>query len=189
MQPADGDPNRKYPPLPDEPHSVWSDVLLVSAFVLFIYIFIATGGFIPAWLPPTPTPFIRVPPKATTPSATASAAPRVTPSPAQGTPTPELPKFFYQQPDIRGAVIVLYTLDGKVTGAYVRGKLEADTRLAQAFVKFTDRTRLWEKSGNDYQLSELSKLVKGDTVEVFLSAPADQSAGSQAVAEEIVVLK
>jgi hypothetical protein len=188
MQPADRDPNRKYPPLPEEPHSRWSDVLLVSAFVLFVYIFIATGGFIPSWLPPTPTPFFRVPP-----SATALAARRTTPSPTPATPaatpTQSLQLFFYQQPDIRGAMVEIYTLNGTITGAYVRGKLEADTRLAQAFIKITDQTEVYVKTGDQYQLSALSELAKGDTVEVFFTAAAGQSAGGQAVAEDVVILK
>jgi hypothetical protein len=155
--------------------------LLVGSFVLFIYIFVRTGGFFPSAKPtPTlgfaPTPIGRV---------------LRTVTPAQLTPTPTeiVPKLANQHPSIRGTVVEIYMLNGAVTGAYVRGKLEADTSVAQAFVKFSDESHLFIKSGDQYQQASLLDLMKGDMVEILFTESTPQSSSEQALADEIVILR
>ena len=186
MQPSGQDPFRRYSTAPySPPRSGWKDALLVASFVLFIYIFVRTGGFFPS---PKPTPTFGIPP-----TAIARVLRTVTPAPTVAllTPTPKeiIPKLANQHPSIRGTVIEIYVLNEAVTGAYVRGKLEADTNVAQAFVKFSDKSHLFIKSGDQYQKASLLDLTKGDTVEILFAAPTTQSASEQAVADEIVILK
>jgi hypothetical protein len=185
---------QRVPPFKDVPHYGWKDALLIAAFVYFVYIFVRTGGFIPSALP-TPT-------FSYYPTLTALAAHRLTSTPVRTTltatptrtmltptPTENMPKYYYLWPNIRGSVVEIYTLNGQITGAFVRGKLEADTSVAQAFVKFTDQTLLFIKIADQYQPAPLSALARGDRVEIIFTTTPGESSSAQPIADEIVILK
>ncbi len=185
MLATDRDPFRQVTPSHRPPaRSGWKDALLVASFLAFIYIFITTGGFFPS---PEPTPTFGPP----TAIAVYLQTPLPSPTLVLLTPTATaiLPKLSNQHPSIRGNVIEIYRLKDKITGAYVRGRLEADTTVAQSFVKFSDDTKLYIKRAGQYQPGYLSDMMKGDTVEILFATPVPATSDNQAQADEIVILK
>jgi hypothetical protein len=182
-QHPDRDPSKSNS-VTSEPHSGWGDALFVASFVLFIYVFVRTGGFI---MPATPTPTFAIPPK-----AVVQVLWTLTPTPIRialtPTPTEAIPKFLYQNPDLRGIVIQIYSLNGTITGAYVRGSPGANTRVAQSFVRFNSNTTVYiQGEDGSYRLAGLSDLAQGDTVDIFFAASASDSPLEQPVADEIII--
>ena len=95
-----------------------------------------------------------------------------------------------RHPSLRGTVIQVYMYNGVVTGVYVHGKLEADTSVAQAFVRISDKTRVFIKhASGPYQPASLTDLTKGDMVEILFAALVEQASPEPPIAEEIVIVK
>jgi len=93
-----------------------------------------------------------------------------------------------KNPHIRGTILDISTLEGRVHGFVVDGVVEADTDYDKAFVGVTETTRVYLQTDTGYDVANPNQLTVGMKVEVLFTGIIMESYPVQAEADEILII-
>jgi hypothetical protein len=93
------------------------------------------------------------------------------------------------KPSIRGTITEVYQESGTPYNLYVTGIKENDTSYDKATVRVSDKTHIFLSQGNSYELTSVSQLTVGLTVEAVFTGLILERYPVSAEAEEILILE
>ena len=93
-----------------------------------------------------------------------------------------------KNPHIRGTILDISALEGRVHGFVVEGVVEADTDYDKAFVGVTETTRVYLQTDTGYEVATPEQLTVDQKVEVLFTGIILESYPVQAEADEILII-
>jgi hypothetical protein len=112
----------------------------------------------------------------------ANSTPTVTPTPVSALGERS------ENPHIRGTIMDISILEGRVHGFFIDGVTEPDTEYDKAFVGVTETTRVYLQTDTGYEVADPTQLTVGMKVEVLFTGIILESYPVQAKADEILIL-